>query len=706
MLSALFGALFTTAAALAFGRIATRRLDVPLPIAFAAGVAILHLIIFAMMIAGQARTIPLALIGSPALLLVVPVLRPVVQLPRPPLWIAAIVAPFALVYVVNALAPEIQADANAYHLIPAIEAARMGGFSHNVSFYDFLPHATELLFVHAYAFGGVPAAKLVHLGFLFWTLPLIAVIARQIRLPDPAGSAAAAMYFVTPVVGVSGASAFNDAALVFYVLAGVWVLLALRARYSLSLALLAGVLAGMCYAVKMNGGIAILAAGAFLLALRRWRALPVFCVGVAVMTGPWLLRNWIIAGNPFAPFFNAWFPNPYFYVVIEQQLGQSLRSYGVPFPYRFWELAAGARLHGMIGPAFLLAPLTLLAVRRRSIRGLWLLAIIFSAGWWLNAGARFLLPALPFLALAMMSVLPRAPLLVIHAVLSWPWILFEYSPWTWRLAEFPWRNVTAIESTDAYLTRVSGDYRLARMVEQNTPRDARILDLTGLHRAHIDRQIFGPWQTAEGHRLISALDLARAGTLDEWRASFEPRPVFAVRIRRCGSSTTNWSINELMLSLAGERLKNSNQWTLYSNRNPWDLPIAFDRNRTSRWSTWQRSESEDYVLVELGRFETLDTVAIVMPSRESDAQVSIEVRNPGGGWTMLQTARRRAAPLRLRAHAISLLARSGVTHIVTPVATQGIGVLGNSLVNEADDWGLKVVDNMHIHYVLQVPQTP
>lgn len=714
MVSALFGAFLTTAAALALGRIATRLLDLPVSIVFAAGAAILHLLIFGLMIAGQARTIPLALITAPGLLLLAPAYRPHLKLARPPWWTVAIAAPFALVYVLNALAPEIQADANAYHLIPAIEAARSGGFPHGVSFYDRLPHATELLFVHAYAFGGVPAAKLIHLGFLFWTLPLIVAIARKAFCPSgcndgaphPTGPVAAAMYFVTPVVGVSAVSAFNDAALVFYVLATVWALLALRAEHSFFLALLAGVFAGMCYAVKMNGGIAIAAGGALLLVLGRWHAVPLFCVGVAIITSPWLLRNWADTGNPVAPFLNTWFPNPYFYVITEQKLGENLRTYGVPFPQRLWELAAGARLHGMIGPMFLFAPVTLLALRRRGIGLLWLLAIVFSAGWWLNAGARFLLPALPFLAIAIVSVLPRLPVLALHAVLSWPWILILYSPLTWRLTEFPWRVAVGIESADTYLTHVSGDYRLARMIEQNTPPDARILDFTGLHNAHISREILGPWQSAEGHRLTSALDLARAGKLDEWRASFEARPVFAVRIRRQGSSVDNWSIGELILSVAGERLNNSNQWTLYANLNPWDLPLAFDRNRTSRWSTWQRSEAGDYVLIQFERFETLDTVTIVTPTQESGVQISIEIRNPGGGWTMLPTARRPTAPLRLRVHAVDLLKRAGVTHIMTPVDTEGIGALGKSLVNDAGDWGLKVVTQMHIHSLLQVPHTP
>jgi hypothetical protein len=704
--TALSGALFTMAAALALGRVATRRLNVPVSIVFGTGAAILHLFVFALMVVGQARPVALAVVAACSLFLLVPRYRARVSLRLPPWWVLGTIAPFAVLYVTNALAPEVQADANTYHLMPAIEAARTGGFSREFTFYDRLPHATELLFVPAYALGSVSAAKLVHLGFLFWTLPLMIAIARQLRLPDPTGAAAAALYFVTPVVGVSASSAFNDAALVFFILATVWTLLTLRERHSRALALIAGVFAGMCYAVKMNGGIAIVVAGLFLVVLGRWRASWTFALGVAAMAGPWLLRNSIETSNPVAPFFNAAFPNPYFYVEPERQLGEALRSYGVPFAQRFWEVIAGPRLHGAIGPMFLLAPLTLLAWRRRSIRDLWLLATVFSVGWWLNAGARFLLPALPFLALGMASLFPRVLLVPAHAILSWPWLLGAYSPPTWRLMEFPWRVAAGLESTDKYLTRVSGDYRLARFVEKHTPKDARIFDLVGLHRAFMDRRILGSWQTAEGYRLTSALELGRGGSLDEWRASFEPRLVGAVRIQQRAPEAANWSINELVLAQGGERVTNSSEWRLYASRNSWDLPLAFDRSGTSRWSTWQRSHPGDFVRVEFGRFVMLDGVSVLALTYESDVKPSIEIKTPGGAWSEVHPVHRPAAALRLRVDATRLLARSGVTHIVTAASRQGIGALGYSLANEADDWALEVVGNLDVIYVLRVPQIP
>jgi hypothetical protein len=620
------------------------------------------------------------------------------------LVIAAVVFVFALVYIVNALAPETQADANVYHLNPAIEASHSGAFAREISFYERLPHATELLFVFAYAFGGVSAAKMLHLVFLFWTLPLIVSIGRKMGIPDPLPLIAAAMYFVTPVAGVSASSAFNDAALVFYLLATVRVLMA-----SNSLALLAGVFAGMCYAVKMNGGIAIAAGGLFLLATKQWRQVAPFAAGVAAVTLPWLLRNFAETGNPFAPFFNAVFPNPYFYAGTEERLAESLRSYGVPFQQRFWEIAAGSRLHGGIGPMFLLAPLTLIALRRRPVRWLWLWAAVFSAGWWLNAGARFLLPALPFLALAVAATFPfriAAALLLVHAVLSWPWIIPAYSPRMWRIERFPWRTAVGYEPQLQYLARDSVEYQVARLVRDKTGPNARIFDFVGLHKAHLDRNILGPWQSAEGARLLAALELARTvreSPMLEWRAHFEPRVTTAVRIRKESASAANWSLNEVLL-YNGDRLANNPGWRLDASENRWDAPFAFDRFRTSLWGTLSRSGPRDFFLVEFGRAQMLDSVGAIIPTAEYDSRIAIDLRSPDNSWVAVPATRYYAGQLRLRLEAVRLLEGAGVTHIATESANEGIGALGRSLVNEADEWGLDVVTDYRRVYLLRIRQ--
>ena len=99
---------------------------------------------------------------------------------------------------------------------------------------------------------------------------------------------------------------------------------------------------------------------------------------------------------------------------------------------------------------FLLAPLGLIALRRREGRQLWLAALVFGANYFSNISARFLIPPLPFVALAMMLALSSVPHLavavaVLSAVLSWPAIVPRYAhPDAWRLAAIPWREALRI----------------------------------------------------------------------------------------------------------------------------------------------------------------------------------------------------------------------------------------------------------------------
>src|SRR5262249_18768431 len=122
-------------------------------------------------------------------------------------------------YLAYALTPEVQSDAVTYHLSLATSAKRDGGFPSRIGFYEVLPQGIETLFAMAYRFGGEPAAKLVHLSFLFLTVPLAAVIAESLSLQASLGWMAGLMYAFSPVVGVSSTAAYNDAAITFYVLA-------------------------------------------------------------------------------------------------------------------------------------------------------------------------------------------------------------------------------------------------------------------------------------------------------------------------------------------------------------------------------------------------------------------------------------------------------------------------------------------------------
>ena len=121
------------------------------------------------------------------------------------------------------------------------------------------------------------------------------------------------------------------------------------------------------------------------------------------MVAPWVLRNWLWLGNPAAPFLNRWFPNPFF----------SGRRTGLPrwlahYPHgtHSWNIpieltVMGGLVPGMVGPIFLLAPLGLLALRYSQGRRLLAAGALFAIPAYFNTEPRFLIPVLPFVALAM-----------------------------------------------------------------------------------------------------------------------------------------------------------------------------------------------------------------------------------------------------------------------------------------------------------------
>jgi hypothetical protein len=691
------GAAMTIAAVWSAGRAVAPRLGPS--VSFGAGAVLVSSGVFALMLFHRASLPALV-----ALLLIAIAAGPArsqgITISRPPLLTGVICAPFLIWYVVNALAPEVQADANVYHLLPAMESLRYTGFSKAISFYDRLPHALELLYVPAWRIGGGSAAKLVHFAFLLASTALIVRIAALLELPRMAGPIAAAVYFCTPIVAVAGTCAFNDAALVYFSLAAV--LLAIEDE-----PIYAGLMAGFCYSVKMTGLIAVPVALAFFLWRRQWRFAAI-CGGVAFATlSPWLIRNAVQTGNPFAPFLNSWFPNPYFYVITEHILSANLRDYGVSFGQRFPELLTGSRLQGIIGPAFVLAPLALLGARRRNVLLLIALATVFSLPWWMNAGARFLMPAIPFVALAICSAVPfrgAVAILILHAITAWPAILSMYSPEVLQLRDFPLRAALRLETEEQYLNRTSLDYRYAKMTKEHTPADARIFDLTGVHCVYANREFVGFWNSALGARLLEALEFARAKGAPLLAASvaqFEAKQVCGVRIVRTADTVRPWSLNSVDLMSGGKRIEERSGWQVRASTNVWETPLAFDKNLVSRWSTRKAVDRGIFVQVDIANPIVADSVRVLWPAEDQASAMRIDVC-ANGAWQTVPARTMVGPELNLRPGAVEMLRKAGITHILASASYEGIGILGDRMVNEAGDWGLEVVTNLEAVYLLRL----
>ena len=96
-----------------------------------------------------------------------------------------------------------------------------------------------------------------------------------------------------------------------------------------------------------------------------------------------------------------------------------------------------------------------------------------------------------------------------------------------------------------------------------------------------------------------------------------------------------------------------------------------------------------------------DSIRLLLPAAASQPSTRIEVCREST-WTPVSSETTGWPDLNLRPAAVAMLKQAGITHILTPVAHEGIGVLGERLVNAADDWGLEILDNLHAIYLLKL----
>ncbi|MCU1330931.1 MAG: hypothetical protein JWN34_6301, partial [Bryobacterales bacterium] len=493
VLSILFGAAFTVGTAWALGRVAFHWLRIRFErfehelLAGVVGSALLSSVIFglcALRIASIGSFLGLGVIaGYFGFRLPLPQRGPG-AVPRVRWGWVGIFSVYAFIYLVNSVAPEHSPDGQTYHLGLVYRFFRDHGFQPiTTSFYANMPLGVEMLFLDAFSFGRQSAAATVECSALL-ALPFLMVSYGRRVGHEAAAAGAALLVFLAPIAGYSGSTAYND---VFLVLAafGVFYLTEIwqEDRENLGLAVAIGIVAGFCFAIKYTGFAALIYV---VVALRRRpKALAIALAAAACIAGPWLVKNWIVVGNPFAPFLNRLFPNPYIHVTFEDFTRTWYRRYDVadlrPWP---WMVTVTGRLGGQLGPWFLLAPIGLVALRWREGRRLLLAAGIFLIPYPQNIAARFLLPALPFVALAMSLVLVQwrgvlPAVVAAAAVLAWPGLTGRYDTGgNVRIAGIPWKAALRITPQDEFMASHSVPWISARTLDTFVPAGKRVLTTT------------------------------------------------------------------------------------------------------------------------------------------------------------------------------------------------------------------------------------
>ena len=713
----LFAAAFTAAVSMLAGRALLGALKIRLLweeqwfFGFLAGGALLSTIVFALTAAGLAygstflaAGILLATIGW--------LKRPSEEQKKlPPLprgWkigFLVVYAVFGFLYLKNALAPEASPDGAVQHVaLPALYL-REHAFPRMPNLMDNMSQGLEMLFLFAFAFGKHSATAMVHLLFTFATPLGMLCYARRSGFPQ-AGVVGSLLFFVSPLVAVDGSSAYVDVALGCLLFAVFYALEVWRETGDHRLFALAGLLAGFAYAVKYSGAVAIVFAAAYA-AFFLWRSprrlvraqlaiglFAVFCMA------PWMLKNWIVLGNPVSPLASKYFPNPNVSPQVETAYKYSLANLNsVKLAEMPLEVTVhGGRLNGLIGPIFLLTPLVLLGLGRPAARRLLAASAVYLLPSVASIDARWLIFSLPCISMALALALIRWPPLAIavilaHSVLSWPSILARYTGPAWKLPHVTWRSVFRMEPEAWSLNRRLDQYGIGLALEKNVPADQPVFSFEATQSAYHTRKIVVSWESSMGRRLEDAIvaGLEDQSTVQRHEYRFPERAVARMRLVETESSAADeWSVGELRVFRQGAEIPRSSGWRLRAWPNPWDVPLAFDNNPVTRWSTLQPYRPGMFVELDFEKPERIDSV--VAECSPNQSKMRLEFDDGSGTWQIVSAestitnATGAAHSVRERA-AADYLKQNGILWVLIPDA----GIYGHPFEMRKEKWGMKAI---------------
>jgi hypothetical protein len=677
-LSIWFGAAFTVAVASGLGAICFGKTLKQWPERFVTGAAVLNLAIFALCCLHLAYPILFAALGAVILYLWlkrIPLTRQKLHISN--YLLAALFAAYGLLYFFNAMAPEASPDGAAYHLSFVARYLREHGFHPIIwNMYASLSEGAEMLFLFAFAFGKHSAAAMVHFAFLVALVWQMAQYARRAGFPT-LGLCAALLVFAAPIVGKDATSAYNDTALAaaaftLYILLQAW-----DEERAARLLIPIGLVAGFAYAIKYTGGVAILYAVAFV-AWKSWRRSrelrPVLTVATcaALVALPWMFKNWIWVANPISPFFNNLFPNPYVTTWFEKDYRQYFTIYELHSRWQIpWAVTISGRLVGVLGPMFLLAPVALLALRRREGRQLLLAAAVFGSTYFGNIGARFLITPLPFIALAMMLGLGNQTLALavaaLHAVLSWPSIVPKYAH-TWSLQKLPFREAMRFKPASEYLQAHLPQYGVDVMLDRVTEPGATVFAYQAIAEAYTSRRVLVDYESADNH--VDGVILWTGFLRDwqpNWRAGFQfdRQTLRGFRIVQKTDGHTQWRIHELR-AFDGAAALSRGAWRATAKPFPWGINDAVDGKPVTFWESGDPLRAGAYVEANFAAPQALDSVLIETSPNQPELELELYGETASGEWKRLVSHPQifNASAPDLRRAAVEELKRRGVGYVL------------------------------------------
>jgi hypothetical protein len=559
------------------------------------------------------------------------------RLPRPPgVWPWLFAVPFTVytcLYFFNALAPQIDPGPTGYHLGNVVRWWVDRGFSpdfvpHGGSAFANLPQGLEMLFLFAFPFGKHSAAVLVE--FTFWlALPLLMLCyGRRFGMVRPMVLGAVFVY-LSPAGGLLGTSASNDAALACVMFGSFYMLELWDAGDDHRLLGLAGFLAGFGFAISYAGGLGL----AGLVAFAGWRVfrerrsaarpLIILACAAAISIAPWMVKNWLSAGNPFSPFLNRWFPNASVHVSAEAgyatTLGFASTIPGIREAVLAWSLQ-GTTLQGVFGPWLLLTPLSILAARWKHGRRLLLAAAVLGVAAIVGKAFALVLPfavfAAPAIGLAVENTPGMIPLLVIlQCFVSWPQAVEAYTDkHARRFTDIPVVAALRKMPEEQFLLSHLDGYAAARAIEKTIPSGAKVLALWPVPQAHTTRLIFDRSESATGELAWQSILTAFQSIthpLSEIRFRFRRQSLRKLRVVATESGDQLWTVHEMRVYSDGTEIARRPEWRISAAPNAQDAPRAFDNSEVTAWSPWEVPRPNMYLEEDFDSSVEVDQVLVL-----------------------------------------------------------------------------------------------
>ncbi len=717
----LFGALFTVAVSLACGRMLLRETAADIGITFVCGAAILSFAVFLIAAVDAAYPATFLALGTAALWLARRQIRFRRSKPATRKAVLYVLLPlFAAYFVIclaHAMAPEASPDGSAYHLSLVARYLREHGFHRiTTNIYADLSQGIEMLFLFAFAFGKHSAAALVHLAFLLALVWQMFCYGRREGFPF-AGAYAAFLVFASPVVGIDAASAYNDVAVAAIAFTLFQLLRLWEDGRQPRMLVAIGLIAGFAYAAKYTAALAIpYAIGYVAWKSRRWRDAAIVACCASLLIVPWIAKDWIWVQNPLAPFFNHWFPNPYVTTAFEKEYREYLTHYELSSLRQIpLEVTTYGKLSGLIGPVFLLAPLALLSLFRREGRQLLLAALVFGATYFTNIGTRFLIPPLPFVALAMVLALARVPaialaVVLVHAWLSWPSIVPKYGREdAWRFRGLPWREALRIRPEEPYLMSRLPFYGAVRLIEKATRPGSTIFTTNPLPESYTSRRVLVEYYSTENQitgRILRTGSVPEDAPTLRLGFTFPRQAMRAVRVLETAAASQSgselWSIHELRIFDGRRELPRQSRWRLRARPYAWGIQNAFDNSLVTFWISGDSLRPGMYVQVDFGGVAVADSLEIATAPNQWHVHLELQGLSPEGEWKTLAKSPQQTEvgrPLGLRRAVAEELKRRGIDYLL--LFDQDLGA--NDLRDNAGQWGIRPLGAVQGTRLYQLP---